>query len=382
MQDLISIRTALTLTRFGCGVMMVTLLLGGIHPALAEQAVRRSLSGAMINTTQAAAPNVTALAKPPNKPTDATALQSTVRWKVPDQTDGRIIQQWLVRACPKVDGNPSAACQQVAALDGPNGQSSGAYVQAQIPSHVMFKGADTPVNAAEICAKNAAGISCANRIALAFAVLNSVPVPVATQGAAGGSPTGMPSGAFGARPAPGFGSALPTRGMPSGGLGASKTANSGVTRTGAPGGAVEVKPTIIATAKPPEPIVLTTNALRLKTAAPPPVQDIRVDTDLLRLKVASAVAPSDIVVSAMPLHLSVKQGLARVSVVGALKKNAIAVDATPLRIKVTAEPPARPIVVDTSPLTLKADMISPPAPISVSTATLKLMVTKPRQDIP
>ncbi len=125
--------------------------------------------------------------------------QSVVRWKIPDQSNGRVIQQWLVRACPKVDGSPYAACQQVQQLSGPNGQSSGTYVQAQIPAHVMFMGANAPVNGAEICSVNSAGTSCADRIAVRFTNPGIAPAPTKLQGAA---PSGMPSGTTGIRTAP------------------------------------------------------------------------------------------------------------------------------------------------------------------------------------
>ena len=124
--------------------------------------------------------------------------QSTVQWKVPDQSGGREIQQWLVRACPKVDGTPYAACQQV---PGPAaGQSSGAIVQTQIPAHVMFMGSQTPVNGAEICSANSAGTSCADRIAVRFINPGIAPAPTKLHGAA---PSGIPLGTAGIRAAPG-----------------------------------------------------------------------------------------------------------------------------------------------------------------------------------
>lgn len=345
---------------------------------------------AMNNSAQAVAPNVPTPMMPPNKPTELGSLgvsvsQATARWKIPDQSGGRAIEQWLIRACPKVDGNPNAACQQVQQLNGPGGQASGTYVQAQIPSRVMYKGVETPVNGAEICAANRGGTSCADRIALSFAASGAVPGPAPTQNQAGGSPSGTTPGAIGTRPAHGFGSALQTGGIPPGGPGAPRTANSGPARTGQTAGKAGVISASIASAKPPEPIVLTANALSLKVTAQPTEQDIRVDAGQLLLKVAAAAAPSDIVVTASSLRLSVKQQSASsrqsaISIAG-LSKNSVAVDAPSLRIKVTDQPPVQPIVVNTPALTLKTEMIPPPAPISVNTATLKLTITNPRQDI-
>lgn len=366
------------------GVLLV-LMLATPSPVFAAQLLPHvAMPGAMNNPAQAVAPNVAALVMPPYKPTElgsvsVSATQATVRWKMPDQSGGRAIGQWLIRACPKADGNP--ACQQVQAMNGPGGQASGTYVQAQIPSHVMYKGIDTPVNGAEICAANRGGTTCADRILLNYAVPNSAAAPITMQNQAGALPTGNPPGAILVPPTHGFGSALQTGGIPPAGAGASKTADLGATRTGLAGGEVRVKPATMATAKLTEPIVLTTNALLLKIAAPSPIQDIHVETDPLQLKVAAKVAPSDIVVAAMSLRLSVRQesarsGLAAISIVGPAR-NSVTVNASPLSIKVTEAPPVKPIVVATSPLTLKVDMIPPPAPISVSTAMLKMTLSKP-----
>lgn len=104
--------------------------------------------------------------------------QSTVQWTVPDQSNGRVIWTWVVRACP-AGGSSYVACQSV---PGPSaGQSSGTTVQAQISSHILYMGASTPVNAAEVCASNSVNInnpSCADRIAVRFINPGAAPAPV------------------------------------------------------------------------------------------------------------------------------------------------------------------------------------------------------------
>lgn len=128
--------------------------------------------------------HVAAPYKPLELSNPSTGLQqSAVQWKVPDQSGGREIQQWMVRACPKVDGTPYAACQPV---PGPAaGQSSGALVQAQIPA--LF---------AEQISANSAGTSCADRIAVRFINPGIAPAPAKLQGAA---PSGAPLGTAGIR---------------------------------------------------------------------------------------------------------------------------------------------------------------------------------------
>lgn len=189
------------------GGFIVVLLLGIVQLAFAELPMRRPMPGAPSGPTRPAPPARTAAPYQPLELSNPMAglQQSTVRWKIPDQSNGRLIAQWLVRACPKVDGTPYAACQQVQQLNGPNGQSSGTYVQAQIPAHVMFMGADTPVNGAEVCSANSAGTSCADRIAVRFVNPGIAPAPAKLHGAA---PSGTPSGTLGIRAAPGARAAL------------------------------------------------------------------------------------------------------------------------------------------------------------------------------
>jgi type VI protein secretion system component Hcp len=166
-------------------------------PSAASPATATAPSGP---TRPAPAAHLAAPYKPIELSNPVSGLaQSTVRWKIPDQSNGRLIAQWLVRACPKVDGTPYAACQQVQQLGGPNGQSSGTYVQAQIPAHVIFMGANTPVNGAEICSANSVATSCADRIAVRFVNPGIAPAPRKLQGAA---PSGMPLGTAGIRAAP------------------------------------------------------------------------------------------------------------------------------------------------------------------------------------
>ena len=177
-------------------------------PSAASSATAAAPSGP---TRPAPPAHVVAPYKPIELSNPSAGLQqSTVQWKVPDQSGGREIQQWLVRACPKVDGTPYAACQQV--LGPAAGQSSGAIVQAQIPAHVMFMGSNTPVNGAEICSVNSAGTSCADRIAVRF--VNPGVAPAKLQGAA---PSGMPLGTAGIRAAPGAQAALNPQPLPPGG---------------------------------------------------------------------------------------------------------------------------------------------------------------------
>ena len=187
----------------GGGVLCVLLLAGG-HAAGAPLSARVPSAVSPAPRVAPVAPVSPALLAPgrpapparlqaPNKPENLGGagggpLRDSVHWTVPDQSGGREIQQWLVRACPAVQGSPYAACQPVA---GPAaGQASGATVQAQIPSHITYMGADAPVIAAEICARNSAGQSCADRLALKFAGIGIAPAPhlaIAQGGAAAGT---------------------------------------------------------------------------------------------------------------------------------------------------------------------------------------------------
>ena len=343
---------------------------------------------------------------PPNKPLEVKAAghlaqQVTVQWTVPDQSNGREIQRWLVRACPAVPGNPNAACQQV---PGPAaGQASGATMRAEIPQRVTYMGSQTPVNGAEICAMNSAGTNCANRLALQF----GGGIAPAQQG---GGPTGVkPAGTIGIRTAPGPTSVSPqplTPGggsagapsatqnrPPSGGIavkGAApptaaqpQTAGAPAARGGIPASAALAKSAASVSVKPSEPIVVAAGALRLKAEAAPAPQPISVNAASLRLKASAAAAPQDITVSTSALRLSVKPAStelgSKTSTMVALTKNSIAVDAAPLRIKVASAPPIQPIVVNATALTLKAGAVAPPAPISVNAASLKLTVTSPNR---
>lgn len=203
------------------------IVLSGIVQSAFGDLPRRPMPGATTAPAAAASapaaptrPAPPARMKPPYKPLElsnpsAGLQQSVVRWKIPDQSDGRLIEQWLVRACPQVDGTPYAACQQVQQLNGPDGQMNGTYVQAQIPAHVTYMGMNTPVNGAEICSVNSAGTSCADRIAVRFVNPGIAPAPARIHGAA---PSGTPLGATGIGVAP------------QGGQGSAGAAHPGTTR--------------------------------------------------------------------------------------------------------------------------------------------------------
>jgi hypothetical protein len=334
----------------------------------------------------------------PNKPLEVKAAgrlaqQITVEWTVPDQSNGREIQRWLVRACPAVPGNPYAPCQQV---PGPAaGQASSATLRAQIPVRVTYMGSQAPVNGAEICAVNGAGTSCADRLALQF----GGGIAPAQQG---GGPTGIkPAGTIGIRSAPGAtslnqqpltpgggsaGAPSATQNRPpSGGIAVKRSAPE---TAGAPSARVGIaaaapKSAVSVLVKPPEPIVVAAGALRLKAEAAPAPQPISVSATSLILKASAAAAPKDITVSASALRLSAKPastGLgSKALTTFALTKNVISVDAAALRIKVASAPPIQPIVVNASTLTLKANTVSPPAQISVNAVSLRLTATSPNR---
>lgn len=365
------------------GALRIAVALGALlaeHAAGAPLAARTPLAAGPAAPSTPARPAPAERMNPPNKPLELKAAsgpaqQVTVEWTVPDQSNGREIQRWLVRACPAVPGNPYAACQQV---PGPAaGQASGATMRAQIPARVTYMGTQTPVNGAEICAVNGAGTSCADRFALQSGGAGIAPAQQ------GGGPTSVkPTGTIGIRAAPGSQTSLNPQPLTPGGA-PSATPNRPPSG-GIAARAVEAKPAVSVSAKPPEPIVVAGSPLRLKADAPPEPQSISVSAASLRLKTSAAAAPQDISVSASALRLSVKAGSsgsasAKVSAMVALTKNAIAVDAAPLRITVASAPPVQPIVVNASSLTLKAITVAPPVPISVNAVSLKLTVTSPNR---
>jgi hypothetical protein len=334
---------------------------------------------------------------PPNKPLEVkaagrTAQQITVEWTVPDQSNGREIQRWLVRACPAVPGNPYAPCQQVPGP--PAGQASSATLRAQIPARVTYVGSQAPVNGAEICAVNGAGTSCADRLALQF---GGGIAPAQQRG----GPTGIkPAATIGIRTAPGPTSLNPQALTPGAGSAGAPSA----TRNRPPSGGIAVKRSAPETAgapaarggiaaaaaaksagsvrmKPPEPIVVAAGALRLKAGAAPAPQPISVGAASLILKASAAPAPKDITVSASTLRLSAKPAStgfgSKALTTSVLTKNVIAVDAAALRIEAASAPPVQPIAVNASALTLKAGAVVPPAPISVNAVSLRLTATGP-----
>lgn len=372
--------------------------LGAAPPALADQPLRKPAAGAVNSPQRAEAPGVAAPIRPPHEPIEPTSVgsgQPAVRWKIPDQSDGRAIAQWLVRACPRADGEPRAPCQQIQALNGPDGRSSGTYVQARIPERVTYRGKESAVIAAEICSANRAGTSCADRVTLAT---GAGPAQTMPQHATGTAPAATPPPGNGIPPQPvgGFGSrriaetggqksqpseqalgvVAPRPGAPQ----LPQQAASASARPSATGSAARSPTpstlTAAISAGPSAPILVSGVALKIAVSAPPLAQDIVVSAQPLQIKVADAVAPPDIAVSATPLRLSVTQGTAKPTARTALSLNALAVDAAPLRFNASAVAPGKPIVVQAQALALKASAAPPPASISVNAAQLKLSVSQ------
>jgi len=186
---------------------IAALCCGFAAPALAAPPAARPLAapagtGAAVHAIEpeqrlAPQPHLVAPYKPLDLSNPGVGLQqSTVEWTVPDQSGGRLIAQWQVSACPYVNGSPYAACLPVATLSA--GQPSGGKVQAQIPAKVSYLGSPTPVNGAQICASNAAGSSCADRITVRFVNAGSAPARIQAS-------SGIGQGLQGAAGAPGSG---------------------------------------------------------------------------------------------------------------------------------------------------------------------------------
>ena len=305
---------------------------------------------------------------PPYKPAGVklvgrTPQQATVQWQVPDQSGGREIQQWQVRACPAVQGNPYAACQPIATPGA--GQASGASVQASLPARVLFMGANAAVNAAEICAVNSAGTSCADRLTLQFGTVPAAPAPGI-----------KPLGTGGIRVAPRQADVRPNA-APLGGAPLNVQSAGAAPRSRG----IAVKPPSSLSMSPPGPIVDSTVPLRLAVLAPPAPQAIGVNAAALRVSVAAATPLQDISVSANALRLSAGPGAGKLGTKMQAKLpptgSVIAVDAAPLRVAAASATPAGPIVVNAAALGFKAAASAAPTPISVDAASLRLGVAKP-----
>ncbi len=305
---------------------------------------------------------------PPYKPAGVklvgkTPQQATVQWQVPDQSGGREIQQWQVRACPAVQGNLYAACQPIATSAA--GQPSGASAQASIPAHVLYMGANAAVNAAEICAVNSAGTSCADRLTLQFGTVPAAPAPGI-----------KPLGTGGIRVAPRQADVRPNA-APLGGAPPNVQSAGAAPRSRG----IAVKSPSSLSMSPPGPIVDSTVPLRLAVLAPPAAQAIGVNVAALRISVAAAAPLPDISVSATALRLSAGPGAGKPGTkkqaIFPLTGSVIAVDAAPLRVAAASAPPAGPIVVNAAALSLTAAAGAASTPISVDAASLRLSVARP-----
>ena len=203
-------------------ILCLLIAISGATAFTTAQALNAGAASLPVRPAQSATPAIPALSGPqrqqppaqhmlpPYKPVGlgsagATLQQVTVHWTVPDQSDGRVIQSWVVRACPAVQGQPYIACQPVTPPAA--GQASGAMVEAQVPSHVPYMGASTAVDHAEICSANAVGTSCADRIALSFPNPALAPAPLHGLAPAAGVAAGVPI--RNTVPSAGIGSAKP-----------------------------------------------------------------------------------------------------------------------------------------------------------------------------